>query len=113
VQRLVNLSADAEALVDLQEHGFHWHHPRLGLEAPGLDFRHADAWTIDEPDALPNCLQGALDPDACMAVMEWRVAPGGSLVMTDGSRLYENRVYGLSTKYGAWNLVEIGYYVRY
>lgn len=106
VQRLVNTPA-----VDLDERFAFWHHSREAIDGDGPNFRDPGQWEA-AGDAQGNCLRSPVDPDTFIAAVEWRVAPGGSLVMT-GTRLYQNRVYGRCTKHGAEQLVEIGYYLRY
>jgi len=106
VQRLINAAG-----VDLEEQFSHWHHPRRALAGNGWDFRDAGDWDCDDSEN-GNCLQSPLDRHAFIAAVEWRVAPGASLLMT-GSRLVENRVYGLCTKHGGDHMVEIGYLLRY
>lgn len=106
VQRLINISD-----VDLNERILSWHHPRRDPVDGAIDFRDPTQWDADGV-GQGNCLQSALDPNAFMAAVEWKVAAGGSLVMTE-SRLYQNRVYGRCTKHDNGNLIEIGYNVRY
>ena len=59
-----------------------------------------------------QCTECMWSDDTYMAAVEWGVATGGSLIQTD-SRLYQNRIYGLCTRYGTANLIEIGYDLRY
>lgn len=106
VQRLINAAG-----VDLEEQFAHWHHFRQAMAGNGAGFRDAGHWDCTD-SAIGNCLPSPLDRHAFIAAVEWRVAPGGSLLMTE-SRLVENRVYGLCTKHGAHHVVEIGYLLRY
>ncbi|MCJ8501931.1 pilus assembly PilX family protein [Desulfatitalea alkaliphila] len=113
VGRLRHMAAEASTRIDLVEQVADWHHGRRDVAVSG--FRDPGVWRFDtaDKDVPMNCVPSRVDPESFVAAVEWRVAPGGSLVMTDGSRLYENRVYGLSTKFGALHLVEVGYCLRY
>jgi Tfp pilus assembly protein PilX len=106
IQRLSALNLD-----DMSEQVAFWHHSsRNG--GPLLNFRDPAQWVKDGDDQNANCVASAIDPDAFIAVVEHKVATASSLVMTD-TRLYQNRIYGFCTKYGADNLVEIGFNLRY
>jgi len=98
--------------VDLEERVFLWHHDRDSVGDDKTGFRDPAQWQMDSGARSPNCMPSAIDPDTYFAAVNWGVAPGGSLVQT-GSRLYHHRVYGLCTKHGANQRVEIGYYLRY
>jgi hypothetical protein len=106
IQRLTALKNE-----DLNEQFVIWHHPKRGPEDGRIDFRDAAQWDGDGV-GNDNCLPSALDPHMYLAAVEWKVATGGSLIAT-GSRLYQNRVYGLCTRNGAKDLIEIGYNLRY
>jgi PilX N-terminal len=106
VQRLSALEKE-----DLNEQFVIWHHPKQGSQNGQIDFRDPAQWDGDGA-GNDNCLPSALAPKTYLAAVEWKVATGGSLIATE-SRLYQNRVYGLSTRNGARNLIEIGYNLRY
>jgi hypothetical protein len=109
IQRLKAVPA-----ADLEEGVFFWHHDRgsESIENDKTGFRDPARWQMDSGARSPNCMQSAIDPDTYFAAVNWGVAPGGSLVQT-GSRLYQHRVYGLCTKHGANQRIEIGYFLRY
>lgn len=107
IQRLKAVPA-----VDLEEGVFFWHHDRDSIGDDKTGFRDHAQWQMDTGGFPHNCMQSAIDPDTYFAAVNWGVAPGGSLVQT-GSRLYHHRVYGLCTKHGANQRVEIGYCLRY
>lgn len=106
IQRLLNTPA-----VDLAECHLDWHHSLADVDEGEIDFDDPAFWRLDE---LPSrdTLTSALDPGTYLAAAESRVA-GGSSLITTGSRLYVNRVYGYCTKYHADALVLVGYYMRY
>ncbi len=106
IQRLANARSR-----DLQDRLYNWHHGRASIEASAIDFRRPTDWPrIDRPQTLAEpCLLG---PDAQLAAVEWRLAPGSSMVVTE-PRLYLNRVYGRSNLLQADCLIEIGYQMRY
>ena len=106
LQRLVALSRQ-----DLDEQFAVWHHPMGTLRSEKIDFRNPDVWDADG-EGEDNALVCSLSPDTFTAAVEYAVATGGSLIQT-GSRLYQNRIYGLCTRYGADQVIEIGYYLRY
>jgi hypothetical protein len=106
VQRLVD-----SPLIDLEEKIQFWHHDVDAMKAKKINFRDPQKWIVGGSSA-DNAMQSELDPDAFFAVVEHRLATGSSTIVTE-SRLYMNKVYGLSTKYNAAYLVEIGYYLRY
>ena len=107
VQRLVGIMDE-----DLNDPYEFWHHSKRDSDSTHLDFRDPGKWIKDGDDEKHNCIGSAIDPSTFVAVMEWKVASASSLVMTE-TRLYQNRIYGLCTKHGADNLVEIGYNLRY
>jgi len=107
IQRLKAVPA-----VDLEERVFFWHHDRESIGNDKIGFRDPAQWQMDSGARSPNCMRSAIDPDTYFAAVNWGVAPGGSLVQT-GSRLYHHRVYGLCTKHGGNQRVEIGYFLRY
>jgi hypothetical protein len=98
--------------VDLEERIFLWQHDRDSVGDDKTGFRDPAQWQMESAARPPNCMPSTIDPDTYFAAVNWGVAPGGSLVQT-GSRLYHHRVYGLCTKHGANQRVEIGYYLRY
>jgi hypothetical protein len=106
IQRLSALTFD-----DLSEQIAFWHHSSRNGD-PLFNFRDPAQWMQGDDDQKPNCVASAIDPDAFIAVVEHKVATASSLVMTD-TRLYQNRIYGFCIKYGADNLVEIGFNLRY
>ena len=106
VQRLIDTPT-----VDLSEKTQPWHHSKLSIKRDKLDFRDPRLWDADGPDRK-NAMRSMLDPGSFFAAVETRLASGSSAIVTE-SRLYMNRVYGLSVKYDAFNIVEIGYYQRY
>jgi len=106
IQRLVLLSRQ-----DRGEQFALWHHPIGTLQSEKIDFRNPAIWDADG-DGEDNALTCALSPDTYTTAVEYSVATGGSLIQTD-TRLYQNRVYGLCTRYGADRLIEIGVYLRY
>ncbi len=106
VQRL----ADTEQ-IDLEEKHAFWHHSRKQVRADDINFRIFEDWDVDghgEDNGLPS----PMGPNLHMAAVEWRLATGGSAVVT-GPRLYLNRVYGLCHRANSEHIVEIGYYKRY
>jgi len=106
LQRLI-----ATDMVDKNEQFPFWHHSRKALSNKNVDFRDPLHWDVDGIGE-DNGLRGAMNPDVYVAAVEWRVANGGSLILTQ-SRIYQNRVYGLCTKYHTNNIIEIGYDLRY
>jgi hypothetical protein len=105
IQRLKNTSND-----DLNDHAHIWHHRRNKGKKP-LDLRKPQNWLSDE-QGEEIAVGSVLDADSFFAAVEWDVAVGASLIVTD-SRLYANRIYGLSKRHNADTLIEIGYYLRY
>ena len=97
---------------DLNDPSEFWYHSKRDSDGTDLDFRDPGKWIKDGDNDMHNCLGSAIDPSTFVAAMEWKVASASSLVMTE-TRLYQNRIYGLCTKYDADNLVEIGYNLRY
>jgi hypothetical protein len=106
VQRLVDSPA-----IDLEEKIQFWHHSEDALKTEKISFRDPQKWDVDGR-GVDNGMRSALDPATFFAAVEHRLATGSSAIVTE-SRLYLNQVYGLSTKYHAVNLVEIGIYQRY
>jgi len=106
VQRLIDTPP-----IDLEEKIQSWHHGIKTATAENLNFRDPRKWDIDG-QGEDNGMRSALDQNAYFSAVERRLATGSSAIVTD-SRLYLNQVYGLSTKYHAASLVEIGYYLRY
>ncbi len=106
VQRLMNTSA-----IDLNEQFQSWHHAKADMAQNKIDFRETSQWVVEGSDK-DNGLKSALDDHTYLAAVEWQVAGGGSLIQTQ-SRLYQNRIYGLSKKYNNDNLVEVGFCLRY
>ncbi len=106
IQRLI----DTED-IDLEEQIQAWHHPRKAETTEMVNFREPSHWDIDGV-GQDNGQSSLLKHGTFFAAVEWKVATGGSLLQT-GTRLYQNRVYGLCDKYGIENIVEIGYYIRY
>jgi hypothetical protein len=105
IQRLHNASQD-----DLNDLALIWHHRRNKGRTP-IDFRKPQNWHSAEQteEIAAASLLGA---DTHFAALEWDVAAGASLIVTD-SRLYANRIYGLSQRHNTDTLIEIGYYLRY
>ncbi len=106
IQRLISTP---QRDLDLQTHP--WHHSRIEVQAKDIDFRDISHWPTEE-EQTDSLVQSPLDKESYATAVEWKVAPGGSLIQTQ-SRLYQNRVYGLCTKNGTDNLIEIGYHMRY
>jgi hypothetical protein len=106
VQRLVD-----SPLIDLEEKIQFWHHSDVTVKTTHINFRDPQKWDVDGRGE-DNAMQSGLDHDAFFAAVEHRLATGSSAIVT-APRLYMNQVYGLSTKYDAATLVEIGYYLRY
>jgi len=106
LQRLIAMDA-----VDKNEQFPFWYHPNESVKDRDIEFRNPAHWDVDGIGE-DNGLESGLDPDIFLAAVEWRVATGGSLIQTK-SRIYQNRVYGLCTKYGINSIVEIGYDLRY
>ena len=98
-------------VTDLEDKKLNWHHCRDAVERDQTDFRDPALWDADGRGE-DNAMQSQLDRNTFLAAVEYRLASGSSAVCTE-SRLYLNRVYGLGTKYHAFNLVEIGVYLRY
>jgi hypothetical protein len=104
VQRLAAMPSD-----DLNEREAFWHHsPGAGA----IDFRNPEKWVYRGDHEHSNCMAAGFHTDTFIAAVEWRVAAGSSLVMTE-TRLYQNRIYGLCRRHGADSLVEIGINRRY
>ena len=106
IQRLVNASQ-----IDLEEKMMSWHHSKRSFANERINFRNPEFWDADGRGE-DNALTGSVASDTFIAAVEKRVATGSSAVVTE-SRLYLNQVYGLSTRHGCVDLVEIGYYLRY
>jgi Tfp pilus assembly protein PilX len=106
VQRLAGMTTE-----DLNLPSTFWHHSKLDPASSDLDFRDPGKWHKGDHENQ-NCLTSATDPTAHIAIVQWKVSSASSLVMTE-NRLYQNRVYGLCSKHGADNLVEIGFNLRY
>ncbi len=106
VQRLIGTDP-----VDKIEQFPFWFHSKGEAKGLGADFRHPKDWDVDGKGE-DNGLMSPMHNDTYIAAVEWRVATGGSLVQT-GSRLYQNRAYGLCTRYDINSVIEIGYYMRY
>ncbi len=106
VQRLIDTPP-----IDLEEKIQCWHHGIETATAENLNFRDPQKWDVDGRGE-DNGRRSALDQNAFFSAVEHRLATGSSAIVTE-SRLYMNQVYGLSTKYNAVSLVEIGYYLRY
>ena len=104
LQRLSNSSHD-----DLNDHVYIWHHVRDSQK--GIDFRKPEEWITHQEDEV-NVMQSILDSQSYFAAVEWDVAAGASLVMTE-SRLYVNRIYGLNKQFQNNAIIEIGFYLRY
>lgn len=105
VQRLHGLPHD-----DLSDHVSKWHHVRHNEEGQ-VDFRKPENWIVEE-SREPNAMGSTLHPQSFFTAVEWDVAVGASLIVT-GSRLYANRIYGISKREISDTLIEIGYYMRY
>jgi hypothetical protein len=97
--------------IDLNEQFTFWHHRKKDAEEVPIDFRALSQWDVDGKQD-DNARQSLVGPQTYFAAIEWQVATGGSLVMT-GSRLYQNRIYGICLQQQPADLVEIGYYLRY
>ena len=97
--------------IDLSEHSPDWHHTKKYIDTLSVDFRDPKDWDVDQkgPD---NGIPALIGEDTYIAAVEWQVAAGSSLIST-GSRLYVNRIYGLCTKNKTDTLIEIGYKSRY
>ncbi|KJS28490.1 MAG: hypothetical protein VR64_24205 [Desulfatitalea sp. BRH_c12] len=106
LQRLAALQA-----TDLNEQFAFWHHRKKDEQGDPIDFRAFRQWDVDG-QADDNAMQSPVGPETYFAAVEWQVATGASLVMT-GSRLYQNRIYGICLQQQPGDLVEIGYYLRY
>jgi hypothetical protein len=106
IQRLVSMAAR-----DLAEQHAPWHHAMEEVDRDGMDFRQPGNWVVDG-DGEDNALPCSWSEDTYLAAVEWSVATGGSLILTD-TRLYQNRIYSLCTRHDTGMLVEIGYYLRY
>ena len=97
--------------IDLEDKFHIWHHSRKENEKDGIDFRSPEAWVYDSA-GTDNCKKSAFTKESFYTAVEWGVASGGSLVVTQ-PRLYMTRIYGLCKKHGENSLIEIGYYKRY
>ena len=106
VQRLIDTP-----VIDLEDKKLSWHHSRAAARRGEIDFRIPSAWDADGRGE-DNAMQSKLGENVFIAAVEYRLASGSSAVCTE-SRLYLNRAYGLSTRYNAVNLVEMGFYLRY
>jgi hypothetical protein len=106
VQRLVDTKT-----VDLEEKFSFWHHAIKEIEAQQVNFRNPIHW-IPIGEEEKNAGQCAISPDTYMTAVEWDVAVGGSLIMTE-TRLYVNRIYGLCQKNNSSEIIEVGYRLRY
>ena len=106
VQRLANAPR-----MDLEDKVSFWHHRGDAADRDRINFRDPQQWKISGLKE-DNAQQSALDAESFFSAVEHRLAAGSSAVVTE-SRLYLNQVYGLSRKYDASNLVEIGYQLRY
>ena len=106
IQRLIDTD-----MVDKDEQFPPWHHSKAGVVEMAIDFRQPSDWDVDGVGE-DNGLKSPINNDVYLAAIEWKVATGGSLIQTE-SRLYQNRAYGLCTKYGINSIIEVGYYLRY
>ncbi len=106
LQRLI-----ATPAVDLNEKIQPWHHRKMTISEEKIDFRDPRFWDADGK-GQDNSRRSALDSDSSFAAVESRLASGSSAIVTE-SRLYMNKVYGLTKKHEALNIVEVGYYLRY
>ena len=106
VQRLVNLKQ-----TDLLDAYPVWHHSRKKLEALQCNFRNVKHWSADTKEK-DNCIHSRFNPEGMIAAVEWNVASGGSLIMTE-AQLMVTRIYGLCRKHNTDQLIEIGYAMRY
>jgi hypothetical protein len=106
VQRLANAPR-----IDLEDRIYFWHHRGDAAEGDGINFRDPQQWNTSGLKE-DNAQKSALDAESFFSAVEHRLAAGSSAVVTE-SRLYLNQVYGLSRKYDASDLVEIGYQLRY
>ena len=106
IQRLIGTDP-----VDKNEQFPFWIHSKREATGLGVNFRYPKDWDVDGKGA-DNGLISPMGNETYMAAVEWGVATGGSLVQT-GSRLYQNRAYGLCTRYDINSVIEIGYYMRY
>jgi hypothetical protein len=106
LQRLAALQG-----IDLSEQFAFWHHRNRDAQGNPIDFRAFRQWEVDGKQD-DNAMPSLVGPQTYFAAVEWQVATGGSLVMT-GSRLYQNRIYGICLEQQPADLVEIGYYLRY
>lgn len=107
IELLVNSSKE-----DRQDNQPVWHHARKTMEALNCDLRDMTQWDADGQGQDDNSIKSKFSQESLIAAVEWDVAAGGSLVMTQ-SRLIVTRVYGLCTKHNAGQLIEIGYAMRY
>jgi hypothetical protein len=96
---------------DLEDEDPIWYHSRKNSKTEKIDFRKPDRWHAGG-QAKDNCIKSSMVGETYISCVEWDVATGGSLVMTE-SRLYINRIYGLCRKYQADDIIEIGYAMRY
>jgi hypothetical protein len=106
VQRLANAPR-----IDLEDKIYFWHHRGDAADSDKIDFRDPQQWDIDGLEG-DNAQPSALDDKSYFSAVEHRLAAGSSAIVTE-PRLYLNQVYGLCHKYGASDLVEIGYQLRY
>lgn len=107
----VQLLADSKR-EDLEDNHPVWHHSRKELKTLNCDFRDAHRWDGDGLGQDDNSIKSRFSQDSLISAVEWDIASGGSLVMTE-SRLVVTRVYGLCRKHDADQLIEIGYAMRY
>ena len=105
VQLMHNASRD-----DLNDRIFMWHH-RRGEDHKQLDFRKPEQWIVAQ-NSDDNAMGSVMHPNSYFSAVEWDVAAGASLIVTD-SRLYANRIYGLNKRSNSDIVIEIGYYLRY
>jgi Tfp pilus assembly protein PilX len=97
--------------IDLEEKFLFWHHAAKDIEAQQVNFRNPGHW-IPSEEAEKNARPCAISPETYLAAVEWDVATGDSLVMTE-PRLYVNRIYSLCQKNNSSEIIEVGYRLRY
>lgn len=101
---------DAEP-IDLEEKVLEWHHGRSSLIQAGVDFRRWQDWDCNG-SGEDNAVESILDPHRQIAAVEWRLATGSSIVVTEPRR-YLNRIYGRYSREAVPMIMEVGYYKRY
>ena len=107
IQVLSSMSA-----IDLQEKAEDWLHSHEEVEIDQIDFRNPYDWNFGDSGEV-NAAKSKVFADTYFSAVEWDVAGGESLIIGNHTRLYQMRIYSLCHLYGANELIEIGYRLRY